>query len=131
MSSNARAHRRREARNARKVAGLPDAVPAGPLEELPEGQEMAVLPCWAATRADLPEARRVTHDTLIGLMGDQRRGGVRWSEGHGQEAHKMVHGLLDGCEPGEMREMLLQIHQYLEERGGYVVVAMAPGVPPS
>jgi hypothetical protein len=62
-------HRRRRARLSHYVAPSPG-------EEILAAVQMAC----AATPADVPTARQVSHDMLIRGLGDRRRGPVGWYE---------------------------------------------------
>ena len=126
--SDARRHRRREARANRKVAGLPDAKPVRPGTELyPADADVAFTPAWAPDKASCAEARRLTHDTLIRLLGDRRTSGVAWSEGHGQEALAMCDTMIEGAVSDEL-DAYTEIRKRLVAYGGYIVIAHCSGV---
>lgn len=93
-------------------------------------EHCGVLFGWCATKDDLPDARRQTHDLLIKLMGARRTGPVSWVWWTGDEAHQA----LDRAAEGELRTEHLanyrQLRAHLREWGGYIVLATAPGTQP-
>ena len=91
-------------------------------------QHHGVMVAWAASEADLPEARQQTHDRLIATMGDQRRGGVTWRQTTGDQAVETMAMLTEGA-TCELADYYRRIRAMLREHGGWVVVASAPGEP--
>jgi hypothetical protein len=110
-----RAERRRQARRDAKQRC---AVPAN----------HGVLVGWAATEADLPEARQITHDKLIALMGDRRTGGVEWRTVVGAQAEQALGTLQVGASP-TLADHYRRLGGMLREYGGFLVVASAAGRP--
>jgi len=112
VSSKARAHQRRTARAHAK--GSPHAI----------GVQLG----WCATKADLEQAKRETHDVLIAQMGSQRVGGVSWMIATGEGALKILNDAWpDADEAQEHHDYYRRIGAHLREYGGFLVVATAPG----
>lgn len=91
--------------------------------------DVAVVPAWAATEADLPEARRRAHDTLLALLGERRRGPVHWSWWSGADAFQALRVLAEDTPTAEHADNYRRLRAHLREYGGYLVVAMAKGQP--
>lgn len=80
----------------------------------------------ATTLDAVDEARRVTHDQLIAMMGDRRLGGVTWRTASGEQARDIVSAAMD-FEP-RWAGCLRKLEEWPE---AVLVVATAPGLPPS
>lgn len=85
---------------------------------------------WCATDDDLPECRQQTHDNLIRMMGGGRTGGVQWRQLQGGAALDFMESLKAG---EDTQPALLvyyrQIVEFLQNDGGWLVVATADGIP--
>ena len=90
---------------------------------------IGVVAGWCETEADLLECRQATHDTLIQMMGALRVGGVTWRQVTGQDAYDTL-DLLSKDASRELLDYYRSVRAHLRERGGWVVVATAPGVLP-
>lgn len=93
-----------------------------------------VTPGWCATKADIEDAKKMTHDTLIQLMGDTRDGPVSWLVTNGAEADKLLNDILASPDRAPMRGSdtdsgWREVRAKLRADGGYLVIAMAPGRP--
>jgi hypothetical protein len=53
-------------------------------------EDIGTQPAWCASEADLQEARRATHDSLIAQMGAQRTGSVRGRQATGEKAVELL-----------------------------------------
>lgn len=93
----------------------------------PHGDWHGVIVGWAATVADLEDAKRQTHDAVIEMLGPARRGGVTWRISSGDQANAVLHDFLEDATP-EQANHYRRVRGMLREYGGYVVVASAPGV---
>lgn len=92
-------------------------------------RNVAVVAGWCAADTDLLHVRRATHDTLIDLMGDRRTGGVSWVQFTGPAAlRQLVQMQQDAADP-ETAAHYDQIAELLTNRGGYLVIAFATGIP--
>jgi hypothetical protein len=120
MGSIARAHARKQARTLAKhpTARLPVRLD-------PEAN-YGVVAGWCATDADLPEARKDTHDQLIALMGDNRAGPVQWQWWEGRDATETLEAMKADTTDFELSELYRRMSGLLREQGGILLVAMAP-----
>lgn len=94
----------------------------------PEG-DYGTTAAWCADADDLEDAKRRTHDGLLGMMGDQRTGGVQWIIREGDAARALLGQLWQGADE-ELSTYYRQLRGHLREYGGYLVVAIAPGRKP-
>lgn len=92
--------------------------------------EMAVQAGWCATEAELTEARRATHDSLIAQLGPARRGGVSWMFETGEQAVALLDEVAKDPPSSVHADYFRQMRACLREYGGWIVVAMAPGERP-
>lgn len=114
-----RAERRRLARHEAKRARRqfkPDA-------------DYGVQVGWFKTLADLPEARRSTHDSLVKSMGAMRTGPVQWRWATGKEAHDLLDSITENADEAAAN-YYRQVRAHLREWDGYVIVAAAEGKRP-
>lgn len=95
--------------------------------------EVATVAGWCLDD-HLEEAKRATHDTLIEMLGDQRRSGVRWHVSNvRQGALRVVYKMIEECRAdgvGDDEPILqhyIKIRDMLTLHGGMLVVAMAEG----
>lgn len=86
-----------------------------------------VLACWCATEADLPSARRQSHDALLKMLGNLRTGGVEWRTYEGQDAKDALSVLYEDNTSAALSDYYRRLGGLLREHGGCLVVAMAPG----
>lgn len=115
--SSAQTHRRRRARRTDPFGGG-------------HNDDIGVQLAWSPDAEHLDEAKRRTHDALIRMMGSARSGGVRWSITTVPAALKNLQ-LLDEDASDEWQEKVGRpIRERLEEHGGFLVAAMAPGRAP-
>lgn len=121
MGSIARARARK---TARVLAKHPSArLPV----QIDPDQPYGIVTGWCQDEDALPETRRDTHDRLVKLMGDQRTGGVQWQWWEGDAATETLEGMkIDTTDPS-LSDMYRRISGLLRERGGLLVIAMAPG----
>lgn len=75
-------------------------------------EDVATLVGWCADEEHLTEARGATHDALIDLMGDRRRGAVGWKWKTGQEARDLLN---------EFTTNFRHLRGMLREYGGYAL----------
>jgi hypothetical protein len=137
MSSDCRAARRRAARAKAKDAsrhasetaarekrhGAPsDAAGLSPLEPREDWGTMSAV---AKTPGAVPDARRVTHDSLVEQMGDRRTGAVRWLQWTGPEAEKVAREAWAGDGLDDLWRPILE-HLATWPRA-VLVMALAPG----
>ncbi len=87
-----------------------------------------VMVGWCATESDLEEAKQQTHDGLIKLMADRRRGGVHWRicQAGTDQAREALAKLFDGADV-ELADYYRQIAGMMREYGGFMVIALAEG----
>lgn len=132
MTSGRRAKANR--RQARLV-GHPAHMRMVPHEETQRGwdgqhyEDVATLVGWCADEEHLTEARGATHDALIDLMGDRRRGAVGWKWKTGQEARDLLNEFTTNETSQPLLDHYRHLRGMLREYGGWIVVAYAPGVP--
>lgn len=125
MSSNKRAAHRRQVRLESKGRRTGPGYHVRLADEgLDPDAEYATLVAWCAAKSDLAEARRQTHDTLIAMLGDRRRGGVRWQQHTGADAVRALGIMREGA-TGELADHYRRVAGHLREYGGWLVVAMA------
>lgn len=115
---SARAERRRQARAESKA-------------ECTVGY--SIVAGWCASEAELDEAKKGTHDIVIGMAGDRRRGGVQWRIASGADATQILSQLREPQLDNELElnDYYRRIAAMLREFGGFLVVAMCPAVQPS
>lgn len=123
MASDARAARRRLDRAIAK--GRAPAFDAEKGNRLVPDRDYATSVGWAADEAALPEARQVTHDGLLRLLGGAKRGVVTWRQYTGEEADRALSQMKENADLDRF-EYYRRISGKLREFGGYLVVAMAP-----
>ena len=87
------------------------------------------LVAWASEEA-VPEVRQQSHDELIYLLGDRRRGGVSWRVFRGLPAHQFLDSLIAATTDPTLLASYDQVRGFLREYGGVVVVASAMAVAP-
>ncbi len=107
------------------------ARPARPFTPPRPGEDVgySVLAGWCAGEGDLEEAKRATHDALLELMGDRRRGGVQWRIcPAGEKADAAMAMLWEGGVAPELSDHYRRLEGHLREYGGILVVAMAKGI---
>lgn len=106
----------------------------GPKSRKQVPENSATVMGWCADEDSLDQAKKSTHDILIGLLGDRRRGGVSWIIESGTPAAEVVSKFIEsGWEDGgDYRELThyRQVKAHLREHGGFVVVAVAAAVMP-
>lgn len=93
---------------------------------------IASMPGWVAATADLPLARRETHDALIRLLGSRREGAVYWRWEQGTKARELldeVHPYVLGAD--HENDVRRRMHAMLREYGGWIVVAFCAASEPS
>lgn len=112
----ARRHRAERTAQRRRVA-------------LPHDGDVGVVCAWCASIDDLKDARQQTHDGLIELMGVHRTGGVAWRQFEASHAADALAVLSEGS-TGEMLAYYRRLGNLLDESGGFLIVALAAGVPP-
>lgn len=93
-----------------------------------DGELSGVQPAWCLDETDLDEARRLTHDGLVGAMGRMRTGPVSWRWYKGADANAAISSLMEDTDEN-MRTYLRAIRGKLREYGGLLVLATAPGDP--
>jgi hypothetical protein len=91
----------------------------------PASGHVALQVSWCASDAELAETQRRSHDTLVELMGERRRGGVRWQMFTGLQALKAISNLEQQTRDPVVFESYEQVRQLLSEYGGIMVVASA------
>lgn len=87
----------------------------------------ATVLAWAASEAELPQARQQTHDMLIAGLGARRRSGVQWRWWTGEEAYSVLDQHLAG--PTDQAAHYRRLRALLREHGGLLVMALAEGKP--
>lgn len=88
--------------------------------------EIAVLCGWADID-HVEEAKRQTHDGLIAMLGDRRRGGVSWRIiDNVAGALDLITKMREGADESHL-EQYDQLESLLTQHGGVLVVATAPG----
>lgn len=120
MSSNARAEQRRHARALRKGRSAKS--------QGHEYEDVGLVAGWCDdTDAALEESKKRSHDILIELMGDKRRGGVTWRIFSGDAATQTLATLFEGASLEESNHYR-RIGGLLREFGGRLIIATAPGL---
>lgn len=90
---------------------------------------IGIVAGWCATAADLDEARQATHDILIELQGDRRRGPVTWRIfGQRLDALEVLARMrrLAGNSPA-LDDHYAALAELIGTHGGILVIAIAPG----
>jgi hypothetical protein len=96
-----------------------------------EDDDVAIVAGWAADKTALAEARKGTHDAVINLLGRARRGGVEWRQLTGDDALNIIGELVANLDPDDVdgHDHYARIEGLLRARGGWLVIASAPGDP--
>lgn len=85
---------------------------------------------WFHTLADLDEAKRMGHDTLVALMGDRRTGPICWRWYEGANAARFLDQYQAGQTAGTAEfEYVRAVRAHLREYGGFVLLTIAEGNP--
>lgn len=84
---------------------------------------------WCAGEEEITAANKETHDALLLLLGDRRRGGVTWRVFVDDQALGVIDRLLGAAVGPEMANHYRRLRGMLREFGGCLVVASAPCVP--
>lgn len=111
MGSKARAERRRHDRAQKQ--GMDTRV--------------GITVAWCEDDEHLDEAKQRTHDGLIALMGDARSGGVTWRMYTGDGALNVIKQLVTTGDPEWGQKVASPVKRLLEQFGGTLVIASAPG----
>lgn len=98
---------------------------------LADAEDVGTIVAWCPGAALLPEARRLTHDVLVRAMGDARSGPVCWIWKRGPAALDLIDVMASDAEAPETLKHYETCRQHIIRDGGYVVVALAAGTPPS
>jgi hypothetical protein len=114
------------ARHFKRRRGLSHWTPAKPGEDI----QVATTYAGAPDAAALPEARLVSHDQLIRMLGDRRRSGVQWMELPPDKAIEFLSEDKDVEHFGRDADTAMSdLISYLEAHpDGFLVVAMADAV---
>jgi hypothetical protein len=87
---------------------------------------------WCATEAGLPAARQDARDELVGAMGEHHGGHVTWVELTGLYALTALALAAAADDAGhgsqELRGRYRRLRARLQDRGGWLVIATAPGL---
>lgn len=129
MSRAHRAEQRRQARAERRHNHGRNPMPP-PTGSAHHGDGVACVTGWCADDDALPELRQKTHDTVISLLGANRRSGVRWHQYQDQAAYDHLEAMTVGCTDTALLELYRTCRGYLREYGGWIVTAMADGTKP-
>lgn len=81
-------------------------------------EDVATLVGWCADEEHLTEARGATHDALIDLMGDRRRGAVGWKWKTGQEARDLLNEFTTNETSQPLLDHYRHLRGMLREYGG-------------
>jgi hypothetical protein len=97
--------------------------------ELDVDDDVGVLVGWCNGDGTLEEAKKATHDALIGLMGARRTGGVTWRIYGVPAAYDVLDRIVAGERSPELLDHYRHLRGLLREHGGLMVAATAPGRP--
>lgn len=93
--------------------------------------DVGVMVGWCSDEEDaIEEAKTITHDNLIRLLGDRRTGGITWRLYRDTDAEDIVAALAVGERSPDWLDMLRQVRARLDAYGGVVVLTTAPATPP-
>lgn len=93
-------------------------------------EHIAVLCGWSDVE-HVEEAKRKTHDTLIRMLGDNRTGSVSWRLiDDVPAALAQLERMREGADEPHM-ELYDRLEALLREHGDVLVIATAPGRPPT
>lgn len=112
---------------ARKGSGL---ITPKLKKVLPDG-DYAVVASWFESLTKLVEAEAETAAALTEMMGDHRESPVMFRWAAGDDAQMFLRQLLADNPPKVLADHYQLLAARLRENGGYLIVALALGSPPS